>query len=111
MSELPFLNEYSTMLRGGCFVYWGQFLFFNIISLRGRAWRRETSGRGEEWRPGGGAHNTNLTKSQTQSAHKQQQYYIFDQSMIDSVYCSWRVLLYYYFLVFTMSKSLINESI
>lgn len=63
MSELPFLNEYSTMLRGGCFVYWGQFLFFNIISLRGRAWRRETSGRGEEWRPGGGAHNTNLTKS------------------------------------------------
>ena len=52
-----------------------------------------------------------LQNQQTQSAHKQQQYYIFDQSMIDSVYCSWRVLLYYYFFVFTMSKSLINESI
>ena len=78
MSELPLLNEYSTMLREGCFVYRGQFLlFFYIISLGGRAWRRETSGRGEEWRRGGGAHNTNLTKQQTQSAHKQQQsYYI-----------------------------------
>lgn len=69
MSELPFLNECSTMLREGCFVYWGQYLFFfYIISLGGRAWRRETSGRGEEWKRGGGAHDTNLTKKQTQSA-------------------------------------------